>query len=313
MDFRDDKESISVTEMKTTEEPGQTPKWLPFPRNVRTFLLPLQVLCKNPVLVSVEDKVFKCSKVVLVANCQIFSSTLEIGHTLKLTASCLSSKRFIFAYGWMVTNHAAIPYEEMINMLMVADFLKCSPLEKSILTIFNDVDGYLVKDSVRFYFEVIEKGEKGDRLAREMLPRVGHSFLILVASKEFAKVTAKQLYDLLSSSHLAVQSESEVLWAVICWLREDYENRQEHGGYLFKQLQNKRIWIKDPLCPYLNRTSKLSMKMFRDYLQLLNAEPEANFLSRIEILSPEIPHAVPQENILDKILENIYENILSSS
>ncbi|XP_017151199.1 uncharacterized protein LOC108161448 [Drosophila miranda] len=311
MDLRVSQAAISVTEMETTEEPGQKPKWLPFPRNVRTFILPLQVLCKNSVLVSVEDKIFKCSKVVLVANCQIFSSTLEIGHTLKLTSSCLSSKMFIFAYGWMVTNHAAIPYEDMINMLMVADFLKCSPLENSILTIFNDVDSYLVKDSVRLYFEAIEKGEKGDRLARQMLPRVGHSFLILVASKEFARLTAEQLYDLLSSSHLAVHSETEVFCAVVYWLREDYKSRQEHEQYLFKQLKNKRIWIKDPLCPHLNH--KISWNTFGDYMQLLNAEPEANFLSRMEILSPKIPPAVSKESILDNILENIYENIISSS
>ncbi|XP_017145077.1 actin-binding protein IPP-like [Drosophila miranda] len=191
-------------------------------------------LLGDNVQIIIGETILRCNQTVLVAYCEFFAKTLMIGDTVRLSIS-LSPSTFELAYTWMINKDPLCPSDEIVPLLVAGLILGCPRLSKGILEAFNDLHSFSAKEAYCCYREAMEMDVAG--LAQLLLPRVSQSFLVLVASSVFRKLDAKHVYELLSSNHLAVQSEIEVFYAAIIWLYDDYPNRKKHIKYLLRAIR----------------------------------------------------------------------------
>ncbi|XP_063228979.1 uncharacterized protein LOC134534443 [Bacillus rossius redtenbacheri] len=148
-----------------------------------------------------------------------------------LPPAAASSATFSALYDWMLAAgedaHSVLNRDNVVDVLASARRLRVPGLARLCERLLADET--LFPEYAAFCVMVDAGGREGlDDVRDLMLPRVSRCFLHLVATDDFARLSADEACRLLGSDHIAVHGELEVLFAASLWLLADWDARRPH-------------------------------------------------------------------------------------
>lgn len=198
-------------------QPPKTDLLVSLDRMIKTFT-------KTDVQVLIGEETFDCHMIVLQAYSELFYETPIQAQTVRLAADKITPGAFNAIYTWMLSSNPVVKRQGILQLFIGARYLKISELVEQCWSCF-DSDNFIEDQAFLLYLEARAAGET--IIMELMISRISKFFLTLVASKEFLGLSTEELIDFLKSSHVAVHSELEVLYAGLRWIFHDWETRQK--------------------------------------------------------------------------------------
>lgn len=94
------------------------------------------------------------------------------------------------------------------------------------MCIIDDQELIGEREALSLYLEAIEADEPF--LKNQMMKKIEFIFLTFVASIEFLELSFANIQDLFKLNSIAVNSEIDVLFSAILWLKHDWQSRHQH-------------------------------------------------------------------------------------
>ncbi|XP_034478197.1 kelch-like protein 3 [Drosophila innubila] len=224
-------------------------------------------------IVLVENHQFACSGLVLSTYSNYFMN--RRGHTeIDLRNSPLTVKIFDYIYKWLLNSIKHIPSKNLVHIIRAAYFLEIPVLLQLCFTLldgdrFKEIEAFSLIHQMRSYVDLYHINEA-------MSSRISNCTLIVLCSVQFLSLTAVQICQLLKSSFLAVNSETEILFGALNWLDLHWPARISH---VMKVLNCIRYAYLSPkiLCQ-LNGSDYVKIGPFERVLREFQKFPEAKQL-----------------------------------
>ncbi|XP_017869969.1 PREDICTED: uncharacterized protein LOC108618458 [Drosophila arizonae] len=151
------------------------------------------------------------------------------GMAYGLPACDVSVEAFISIYKWMAKPNQIILPPMLMSVFKAAMYLRIKVLIDQFMDEFSDP--YTAREEIGFHmFFGLHKMNLYMPFRKTM--RVHKYFLTLIGTDEYIDLWPNALVSLLNSPYICVNSEMEVLIAVIIWLSHDYKSRCSHTDQL---------------------------------------------------------------------------------
>ncbi|KAH8380638.1 hypothetical protein KR009_011942, partial [Drosophila setifemur] len=235
-------------------------------------------LCPDFMII-IGKKTYNCHLVLLRIYSKLFESRFRNDDIMNIPEDTISNSIFDVVYAWMTNEDVFCRRDQVLDLLEASDLLCCPELASSIFMCLNDHHNFSELDAFDCFLAAKKKGMH--QIANLMLGRVGRSFLLVIATKEFQELNVKCVCFLLNSNYVEVQSEIETFYAALIWLYANFEQRKMYIdlvlGYIRFQLMpaifilcladnlmNLEPELADYLCICLDATMCLQQEEFQD-------------------------------------------------
>ncbi|CRK87525.1 CLUMA_CG001326, isoform A [Clunio marinus] len=176
---------------------------------------------------------FECHMNVLKSYSEYFQKSeksLKSG-TIELPEDKVTPEAFNVIYAWMLADESEIPRLHFARIFKAAKFLEIKELLSQIMC-FIDENVIGEREALSIYLEAKEINEK--TLQGFMMKKISKIFLTFVASWEYLQLTEEEVTQLLQSNRLGVNSELDILFAVIRWSQHEWPSRKSSLSHLMK-------------------------------------------------------------------------------
>lgn len=175
--------------------------------------------------VIVEGHTFACHLPLLQVSTAYFKSITGTEEVV-IDAQEVTQVGFWKAYNWLVRNDSKPEREHIVEMYLVARYLDMKDLLNQLWYYFDSNQLFNEGTAFKLYLETLPY--RTSSLQHLMLSRVRRFFLSAICTAEFLDLRAENVFDLLSSNVISVNSEMEVLMAALRWLMCDWERRKTY-------------------------------------------------------------------------------------
>ncbi|EDW66174.1 uncharacterized protein [Drosophila virilis] len=183
---------------------------------------------KYVVTVIIGPTEVQCDLELLQHNCDFFARGKH-GMAYGLPACDVSLEAFMIIYKWMAKPNEVVLPPMLMSVFKAAMYLKIQVLIDQFMVEFRDP--YTAREEIGFHmFFGLHKLNVYVPFRKTL--RVHKYFLTLIGTKDFLNLWPNALVSLLDSPNICVNSEVEVLIAVILWLHHDYQARCSHTEQL---------------------------------------------------------------------------------
>lgn len=223
---------------------------------------------KRVVTIIIGAAEMKCDLDLLQQNTQFFVRG-QPGMAFALPANDVSLEAFIIIYKWMAKPNEVVPPKPLMAVYKAAAYLRVQVLLDQFQDEFENPR--TAREELGFYIFI------GLHQLNMCLPyrkplRVHKFFLTLIGTNEFQNLWSSALIELLSSPHICVNSEVEVLIAVMLWLVHDYKTRGKHTVELLSCVRFDSIPLEALLqlranSPFNGATELLFRPEFENFLK----------------------------------------------
>ncbi|XP_023171019.2 kelch-like protein 15 [Drosophila hydei] len=186
------------------------------------------------VKVIVHGHTFDCHLAVLQVSTEYFkqfsSTNLIVVNVVQLTKA-----GFEMAYEWMIKPDMIPHRSKIIELYLAARFLNMPHLINQLWYCFENIEFFREGEAFKLYLQATPHPTA--TLQSLLLTRVNRFFLPAVATVEYLQLKAEQVYDMLTTSVIAVNSEMEVFLSAFRWLMYEWETRKAHTELLMKAVR----------------------------------------------------------------------------
>lgn len=196
----------------------------------------MKTMLHPDVEVTVGDCLFGCNMLVLQSYSKYLRRLPRTTKSITLDVNIVAPRSFVYLYDWMLADHARVTRIGIIELYRAAKFLEIEQLERQCFAYMDDRTRFMEATACMLYYESINMEQHDIR--KLMLPRISKFFLIAVAFKDFLILPFEIIFEILSSSTIAVHSEIEILYTAIRWLGFAEEKREQ---YIFQILECVRF------------------------------------------------------------------------
>ncbi|XP_017866785.1 PREDICTED: kelch repeat and BTB domain-containing protein 8-like [Drosophila arizonae] len=190
---------------------------------------------RTDVQVVVHGTTFDCHLTVLQVASEyfrLFTST----HTIVIDEPEVTVLAFEKLYEWILKGKAfRLRVDWLLDMYRTARFLKMPKFIDRLWGYFENTKNFSEGHAFNLYIKAIPYPT--EMLQALMLTRVNRFFLTAVTTTEYLNLTAEQVYAMLTTSVLAVNSEMEVLMSALRWMMYDWEERKKHKLFLMQAVR----------------------------------------------------------------------------
>lgn len=179
---------------------------------------------KKVVTIIIGAAEIKCDLDLLQKNTTFFARG-QPGMAYALPANDVSLEAFIIIYKWMAKPNQVVAPKPLMSVYKAATYLRVQVLLEQFQDEFENP--HSAREELGFYIFIGLHQLNVPVPIRKPL-RVHKFFLTLVGTKEFQNLWLTALVELVSSPHICVNSEVEVLIAVLLWLEHDYKSRGKY-------------------------------------------------------------------------------------
>lgn len=193
-------------------------------RNAAAVVRQVSPKPKKVVTIIIGAAEMKCDLDLLQKNTKFFVRG-QPGMAYALPANDVSLEAFIIIYKWMAKPNEVVPPKPLMAVYKAAIYLRVQVLLEQFQDEFENP--LSAREELGFYIFIGLHQLNVSVSIRKPL-RVHKFFLTLIGTNEFQNLWSTALVELLSSSHICVNSEVEVLIAAMLWLVHDYKTRGKH-------------------------------------------------------------------------------------
>ncbi|XP_017050844.1 kelch-like protein 7 [Drosophila ficusphila] len=225
--------------------------------------------------VYVEGRAFRCHSLVLCLYSQYLASQLtEDGLVIK--SPYVTAKGFNEAYQWMTAERCRVDLNDLCDVFRAAYHLKITELLEYCWKL---LDSYLYTEFSAFYFLYeTRRAHELTSIHQLLVGRISKSFTTISSSREFLCLSEMQICMLLSSNSLAVNSEMEVFYSALMWLRHLWPSRRSS---VYKVLSQIRFGYMTPtMLSKFKSLEKHLVGPFNEILSEFNKNPNVAPLIR---------------------------------
>ncbi|BFF90456.1 uncharacterized protein DMAD_08977 [Drosophila madeirensis] len=188
----------------------------------------------NPsTIVNVDGVSFPCHDLVLSLFSKRLKEDMKNG-SLNIQAPELSAEAFDQIYRWMHGDSSVVETYDL-KLFRAASFL-------AIPELVDEMWKQLDKNNLTEYaaFKMLCKSREMhdmEELHEVLVSRICKSTLVIFSSNQFLKLSEVQVLLLLKSDRLAVNSEMEILYGGLCWLRYKWPLRRDSVGKVLQSIR----------------------------------------------------------------------------
>lgn len=189
---------------------------------------------RTDVQVVVHGKIFDCHLAVLHVSAEYFKQFTST-NAIIIDEPEVTALGFEKAYEWMVDRIVEPKSKWLIELFLVARYLQMPALTEQLWFCFEDSNNFNEADAFELYIKAIPYST--ETLQALLLTRVNRFFLSAVTTREYLELTAEQVYAVLTTCVLAVNSEMEVFMSAFRWMMYDWEDRKRHKLLLMQAVR----------------------------------------------------------------------------
>lgn len=195
----------------------------------------MQNRIRTDVQVVVHGTTFDCHLPVLQVASEYFRQFTST-HTIVIDEPEVTVLGFEKLYEWILKrNSLRLKIDWLLDMYRTARFLKMPKFIDKLWGYFDNTKNFNEGQAFNLYIKAIPYPT--EMLKALMLTRVNRFFLTAVTTTEYLNLTAEQVYAMLTTSVLAVNSEMEVLMSALRWMMYDWEERKKHKLFLMQAVR----------------------------------------------------------------------------
>ncbi|KAH8305347.1 hypothetical protein KR044_007194, partial [Drosophila immigrans] len=177
------------------------------------------------VVVVIGKAEVKCKLPILQRTTKFFKRGVG-GMVFALPTANVTLESFMVLYGWMDKPCYVIPPKLLMTTFRSAGYLKVYTLLEQFYELFSNPDA--AREEIGFYMVC------GLQVMNSPVPfpkvlRIKRYFLTMIGTPEYLTLWPHVLINLLDSTTICVNSEMEVLFAILMWLFYDYDSRSIHA------------------------------------------------------------------------------------
>ncbi|ODN02973.1 Tectonic-1 [Orchesella cincta] len=232
------------------------------------------VTAKNPdTHVMIGDKTYPCHSLALEA----FSSHFDrlrpelFVQQIHLPETEVASSVFPIIMDWIVQSEEGrkeiLTKENLIQVYAAAKYLGIRQLESQCISFLERKVEASDPDLLTMWDEVKKRQGSFPELVRIIASKLASSYHEIYAARRFLHMDVDELYMLLSSNDISIDSEMDVYDSAVSWLLHDWKNRKTHTNRIMSTI---RFGLLTPLqltqinlCPEISK-----MKTEKDYSQI---------------------------------------------
>lgn len=176
--------------------------------------------------IKIGADVFECFMLTLQSYSKFFKSRSIHEKVIALNPSRITSNVFLKIYAWMMKSTKAIERDDLVLLLMGAEYLEVESLQQHIWHLIQDGEKFQEAEAFLLYLEAKLCGCV--EIQDMMMHRVQKFFLTVVCSEEFLEMEPEEIMKWLKLDSIEVNSEVEIFYAAARWLFHDWEGRKIH-------------------------------------------------------------------------------------
>ncbi|EDW68271.1 kelch-like protein 26 [Drosophila virilis] len=186
------------------------------------------------VQVKVHGHIFDCHLAVLQVSTEYFKQ-FSSTNLIVLNVPEVTKLGFEKAYEWMTKQDASPPREGIVDLYLAARFMQMPPLINQLWYCFENIEFFREGEAFKLYLQAVPY--ETSTLQSLLLTRISRFFLSAVATVEYLKLKPEQVYDMLRTSIISVNSEMEVFMSAFRWMMYDWEARKAHTELLMRAVR----------------------------------------------------------------------------
>lgn len=237
-----------------------------FPDNFSCISYPTFVNCihrriKNfqstDITIVIGKDTFCCHLIVLQCFSKYFekleASNVEM-NKLDLPLEHVTPAAFCNIYEWMITKNNRIQRTMFAQIFKASIFLKVQKLMQQLMIIIDHKNIIGEREALSIFLDA--KTMKMKCLQSYMINKISRIFLTFVASKEFLECSFEEATLLLSSNRIAVNSELDMVFVSIRWLKYQWPRRLKYIKSILKLIKFELV-VSWQLVEFKNHPKKL--------------------------------------------------------
>ena len=177
------------------------------------------------VSVLIGDESFNCLMLILQSFSKYFKLRSRHDKIIALPSAKITAMVFQKIYKWMLMESKAVERENLIPLLIGAQFLEVEMLEQQIWNLIQDGERFQENEAFLLYLEA--RQSNFEKVQSMMMARVQKFFMTVVCSEEFLLMQPFELRNWLKLDSIGINSEVEVFYAIVRWLLHDWNYRNE--------------------------------------------------------------------------------------
>lgn len=182
--------------------------------------------------IQIGADIFNCFFLTLQSYSNFFKSRSIHERVINLSSSRIASEVFIKIYEWMIKSSKLIERDDLILLLMGAQYLEVELLKQQIWNLIQDGDKFQECEAFLLYVEAKLCG--CEKVKDMMMHRVQQFFMTVVCSEEFLEMEPDEIQKWLNLDSIGINMEVEVFYAAALWLFHDWEERKSNLLVLMK-------------------------------------------------------------------------------
>lgn len=179
----------------------------------------------------IDDEIFRVIMIVLQSYSMFFRQRSNSEKIIELSNEKISSEVFRKIYRWMWSSKA-VEREDLIPLLIGAQYLKVELLELQIWNLIQDAGKFQECEALLLYLEA--KIWKFEKIENMMMARVQRFFLTFVASEDFLLLDSDEIQKWLKLDTIGINREVEVFYCAARWMLHDWVEREKYLMDLMK-------------------------------------------------------------------------------
>lgn len=215
--------------------------WKSYPEtNKKTPMMEkVRHLMKRPdsfdVVVVIGEDAFDCFMLTLQCYSKHFQRLSRHDGDIILPVSKITPTVFHKIYEWMIKSTKMIEREDLIPLLMGAQYLGVTQMEQQIWNLIQDGAKFQEAEAFLLYLEAKMWG--CDKVKDMMVNRVHRFFLTAVSTEDFLLMDASEVRNWLKANSIGINSEVEAFYVAARWLLHDWDERKIHLTTLMKTVR----------------------------------------------------------------------------
>ncbi|CRK88723.1 CLUMA_CG002779, isoform A [Clunio marinus] len=194
------------------------------------------------ICIEIGNAIFSAILLILKSYSNFFANReFADGACIKLSESRITRDTFTDIYKWILSKRKQIDREDIIPLLLGAQYLEVELLEQQIWNLIQDCEKFQEDEAFLLYQEA--KLWKCTKVQNMMIQRVQRFFMTVVCSEEFLIMEPNEVMNWLRLDSIGINMEVEVFYAAARWMLFNWNDRKV---YLMDLVKLVRFGIIDP-------------------------------------------------------------------